>query len=158
MKPGGFTSFIHQLVLLILSMLGLDVLFSCIKQKVPAVEKVMDGSALDRCPKCASPRPHVLRSASSHESERRRRWFRKPRALHARREILNSAPGLRKFLSKNLSAPGRCGFRPRCCLLSAVGLQLLHDLASFRQMVLCHLHALLYDRLQLARSMAFHRA
>lgn len=30
-------------VLLILSMLGLDVLFSCIKQKYPAVEKVMDG-------------------------------------------------------------------------------------------------------------------
>ena len=30
-------------VLLILSMLGLDVLFSCIKQKFPAVEKVMDG-------------------------------------------------------------------------------------------------------------------
>jgi uncharacterized membrane protein YcaP (DUF421 family) len=31
-------------VLLILSMLGLDVLFSCIKQKFPAVEKVMDGA------------------------------------------------------------------------------------------------------------------
>jgi uncharacterized membrane protein YcaP (DUF421 family) len=31
-------------VLLILSMLGLDVLFSCIKQKFPAVERVMDGT------------------------------------------------------------------------------------------------------------------
>jgi uncharacterized membrane protein YcaP (DUF421 family) len=31
-------------VLLILSMLGLDVLFSCIKQKFPTVEKVMDGA------------------------------------------------------------------------------------------------------------------
>jgi uncharacterized membrane protein YcaP (DUF421 family) len=33
-------------VLLILSMLGLDVLFSCIKQRLPAVEKVMDGAPL----------------------------------------------------------------------------------------------------------------
>jgi uncharacterized membrane protein YcaP (DUF421 family) len=33
-------------VLLILSMLGLDVLFSCVKQKLPAVDKVMDGAPL----------------------------------------------------------------------------------------------------------------
>jgi uncharacterized membrane protein YcaP (DUF421 family) len=33
-------------VLLILSMLGLDVLFSCIKQRYPAIEKVMDGAPL----------------------------------------------------------------------------------------------------------------
>lgn len=35
-------SFMNSM-LLILSMLGLDVLFSCIKQKFPAVDKVMDG-------------------------------------------------------------------------------------------------------------------
>jgi uncharacterized membrane protein YcaP (DUF421 family) len=33
-------------MLLILSMLGLDVVFSCIKQNFPAVEKVMDGAPL----------------------------------------------------------------------------------------------------------------
>ena len=33
-------------VLLILSMLGLDVLFSCVKQRFPAIEKVMDGAPL----------------------------------------------------------------------------------------------------------------
>lgn len=33
-------------VLLILSMLGLDVIFSCVKQRFPAVEKVMDGAPL----------------------------------------------------------------------------------------------------------------
>ena len=31
-------------VLLILSMLGLDVFFSCVKQRFPAIEKVMDGT------------------------------------------------------------------------------------------------------------------
>jgi uncharacterized membrane protein YcaP (DUF421 family) len=33
-------------VLLILSMLGLDVFFSCVKQRFPAIEKVMDGTPL----------------------------------------------------------------------------------------------------------------